>query len=71
MEELLTFILQALVSAPERVEVTREGDTLKLSLDEADRGAVIGRQGRTIRAISTVLGVAAAPKMAPDLKVLD
>lgn len=71
MEELLTYIVEALVDAPERIEVALQGDTLTLTLDEADRGVVIGRQGRTIRAIGTILGVAAEPKMAPHLKILD
>lgn len=73
MEELLTYIVKAIASDPDAVKVTlgdRHGEpVLRLSVAEADRGCVIGRQGRMIRAIETVLDAAPGPKMA--LEVVD
>ncbi len=73
MEELLAYIVRAIVSEPDAVEVTlgdRRGEpVLRLSVAEADRGCVIGRQGRTIRAIETILEAAPGPRVA--LEVVD
>lgn len=56
---LVTFVAQGLVDSPEAVAVTesRQGDDLLLELKvaEADLGKVIGRQGRTARAMRTLL----------------
>ncbi len=74
MESLVTFIVESLVDDPDAVEVEageRRGDpALIISVDRADRGAVIGRGGRTIRAIETVLK-AAAKGPAPALEIAD
>jgi len=64
MRELVAFIARALVRDPGAVEV-KEVDTerdrvIKLRVAQADVGRVIGREGRTARAIRTVLGVASA-----------
>ena len=63
MKELVEVIAKALVNHPESVNVTEiEGDReteLTLSVDPADMGKVIGRQGRIARAIRTVLKVQA------------
>lgn len=60
MRELIQHIAEALVDNPDEVEV-REGDrdglyTLLLAPD--DVGRVIGRRGRTAKAIRTVLRAA-------------
>ena len=58
MEELLAYIARGLVSDPDAVEVTRveRGDVivLELRVAEGDVGKVIGRQGRTVRALRTL-----------------
>jgi hypothetical protein len=58
-KELLEAILKALVSKPEGVKVTKTVDEmgvlLSVKLGEGDAGLVIGRQGRTIQAIRTVM----------------
>ena len=58
MEELLAYIARGLVSDPDAVEVTRveRGDAivLELRVAEGDVGKVIGRQGRTVRALRTL-----------------
>jgi len=55
-------IAQALVDAPEQVQVTpvEDGDTtvLELRVAPTDLGKVIGRQGRTAKSIRTLLGAA-------------
>jgi len=62
MKELLEEIAKALVDNPEDVQVTEvEGEqttVLELRVKEEDLGKVIGRQGRTARAIRTLLSAA-------------
>ncbi len=62
MRALVEQIAQALVDAPEQVQVTpvEEGDTtvLELRVAQTDLGKVIGKQGRTAKSIRTILGAA-------------
>ncbi len=62
MKELLVEIAKALVDSPEDVQVTEvEGEqttVLELRVQNEDLGKVIGRQGRTARAIRTLLSAA-------------
>ena len=62
MKELLEEIAKALVDNPEDVQVTEvEGEqttVLELRVRNDDLGKVIGRQGRTARAIRTLLSAA-------------
>jgi len=62
MKELLEEIAKALVDNPEDVRVTEvEGEqttVLELRVRNEDLGKVIGRQGRTARAIRTLLAAA-------------
>ena len=62
MRELVEFIVRRLVAHPDQVEVrqTEEGDTVRLELRVAqdDLGKVIGRQGRTAKAMRSVLALA-------------
>ena len=59
MKELVKFIAQSLVDNPDEVtvsEVTGERTTvLELRVNKMDLGKVIGKQGRTARAIRTIL----------------
>ena len=63
MKQLLEYIAGALVDHPDEVEVQmREGErvtTLELRVSPDDMGKVIGRQGRIVRAIRTVVNAAA------------
>ena len=62
MKDLVVEIARALVDNPEAVNVTEvEGEQktiLELSVDQSDIGKVIGRQGRTVRALRTLLSAA-------------
>lgn len=59
MVELIEAIVKPLVDHPEDVRVaTREDEkriTFQLSVHERDIGKVIGKQGRTAKAIRTIL----------------
>ena len=62
LENLLAVLARSLVDEPDRVEVSgTETDSrvdLELKVAPDDMGRVIGRQGRTIRAIRTVVKAA-------------
>lgn len=62
MKELVTIIAKALVDKPDEVEVTEvEGEqttVIELKVAKDDLGKVIGKQGRTARAIRTILSAA-------------
>jgi predicted RNA-binding protein YlqC (UPF0109 family) len=62
MKDLLVEIAKALVDNPEDVQVQEvEGEqttVLELRVKNEDLGKVIGRQGRTARAIRTLLAAA-------------
>ena len=59
MKDLLSAIAKALVDHPDLVEVTEvEGEqttVLELKVAPEDLGKVIGKQGRTARAVRTIL----------------
>ena len=61
MKQLLEFIVRSIVDVPEEVVVSQEtsGDLVKLTvtLPEEQAGLVIGRQGRIIKAIRTLLSL--------------
>ncbi len=62
MRELVEMIAKTLVDDPEEVRVTEvvgeQTTVLELRVAQHDLGKVIGRQGRTARAIRTLLGAA-------------
>ena len=62
MKELVEMIAKALVDNPEEVHVSEvEGEqttVLELRVAQTDLGKVIGKQGRTARAVRTLLGAA-------------
>ncbi|MBU1169813.1 MAG: KH domain-containing protein [Proteobacteria bacterium] len=64
MKELINYIAQALVDKPDEVEVSEiEGNqtsVLELKVAKEDLGKVIGKQGRTARAMRTILSAASA-----------
>ena len=62
MKELVEYIAKALVDRPDQVQVTEiEGEqtsVIELKVAKEDLGKVIGKQGRTARAIRTLLSAA-------------
>jgi len=66
MQELVTYIARSLVDNPDVVTVTmsEEDDTVTIGLAVAkeDLGKVIGKQGRTARAMRSLLAVAAGKR---------
>jgi len=64
MKELISYIAKALVDHPEEVSVSEvEGNqtaVLELKVAKEDLGKVIGKQGRTARAMRTILSAASA-----------
>ena len=59
MKELIAYIAKALVDNPEAVEVSEvEGEqtsVIELKVAKEDLGKVIGKQGKTARAMRTIL----------------
>lgn len=64
MKELIEHIAKALVDDPERVSINvlegTQSTVLELNVAKMDLGKVIGKQGRTAKAIRTILGAASA-----------
>jgi predicted RNA-binding protein YlqC (UPF0109 family) len=64
LRELILFLARALVEHPDQVAVEEieEPDAIvfELKVAESDLGRVIGRQGRTAKALRTVLSAASA-----------
>lgn len=64
MKELVLDIAKALVDSPEKVEVkevTGEKSTIiELKVCDSDRGKIIGKEGRIIRAIRIIVSAASA-----------
>jgi predicted RNA-binding protein YlqC (UPF0109 family) len=62
MKDLIGYIAKALVDSPDDVEVTEiEGEqtsVIELKVAKDDLGKVIGKQGRTARAMRTILSAA-------------
>jgi len=65
LERLLLFLARELVDEPEKVSVEgRENGTrvdLTLRVAPGDMGRIIGRQGRTVKAIRSVVKAASVP----------
>lgn len=64
MKDLIKYIARALVDNPEEVSVSEvEGSqtsVIELKVAKEDLGKVIGKQGRTARAMRTILSAASA-----------
>jgi predicted RNA-binding protein YlqC (UPF0109 family) len=62
LKTLIEFVSKALVDMPDRVEVNEisgeQTTVIELKVDKSDLGKVIGKQGRTARALRTILNAA-------------
>jgi predicted RNA-binding protein YlqC (UPF0109 family) len=66
IKDLIEYIAKVLVDSPDQVRVTelegKQTSVIELRVAKEDLGKVIGKQGRTARAMRTILG-AASTKM--------
>lgn len=64
MKDLVVYMVKALVDCPDEVSVTEivgtQTSVIELSVAKEDLGKVIGKQGRTARALRTILSAASA-----------
>lgn len=64
MKDLIAYIAKALVDKPEDVVVSEimgeQTSVIELKVAKEDLGKVIGKQGRTARAMRTILSAASA-----------
>jgi len=64
LKSLVEYMSKALVDAPEGVSVSEvSGDqttVFELKVDKSDLGKVIGKQGRTARALRTIMNAASS-----------
>lgn len=64
MKELIEYIATSLVDQPEAVQVTfvegEQSSVVELRVAKEDLGKVIGKQGRTAKALRTILAAASA-----------
>tara|TARA_Y100000385_G_C12916741_1_gene560677 strand:+ start:491 stop:730 length:240 start_codon:yes stop_codon:yes gene_type:complete len=62
LKDLIEYVGKSLVDLPDSVEVNEiEGEqttVIELKVDKSDLGKVIGKQGRTARALRTILNAA-------------
>lgn len=62
LKDLINYVSKALVDMPENVEVNEiigeQTTVIELKVDKTDLGKVIGKQGRTARALRTILNAA-------------
>ncbi len=64
MKEIIDYIVRHMVDSPDDVDVQEKEEdgvvTVELRVASDDMGKVIGRQGRTVRAMRTILSTVAA-----------
>ena len=75
-KNFIEYVVKAIVDNPDKVEVDRKVDEMgvliELSVDPADMGKVIGKEGRTAKAIRTLLRVLGAQTNARiNLKIIE
>jgi predicted RNA-binding protein YlqC (UPF0109 family) len=62
MKEAVEMMIRSLVGEPDAVEITENADgknvRLGVRVAESDMGRIIGREGRTVKAIRSILYVA-------------
>lgn len=63
MEKILQFLLKSIVDYPSKLKISSEEEnevsTLKMTVSKEDIGKVIGKQGRTIKALTALTRVKA------------
>ncbi|MEX0621607.1 MAG: KH domain-containing protein [Candidatus Woykebacteria bacterium] len=63
MKDLIEFLVKNIVSEPERIEIkeleSENGEIIQLKVAKDDMGKIIGKGGRTIKALRTLLKIKA------------
>lgn len=63
MKELLSYILNALCEKPEKIEIEESSEdeniTFNITIDDEDKGRIIGKGGLNIKAIREILAIIA------------
>jgi len=66
LKELIKYILQALVDHPEQIKISeiegKQSAVLEVKVAKEDIGKIIGKKGRTVQAIRTILSAASGKK---------
>ncbi|MFH0905589.1 MAG: KH domain-containing protein [bacterium] len=75
-QQFVEYVVKAIVGDPDKVKVERKidelGVLLELTVDSADMGKIIGKEGRTAKAIRTLLRVLGAQNNARvNLKIIE
>lgn len=76
MKEFVEYIIKNLVDNPDQVRITEVGGThsliLELSVEKSDIGKIIGKKGKTINAIRTlVMSVASRNGLRVNLEIIE
>jgi len=76
MKEFVEYIIKNLVDNPDKVKINEIGGThtliIELSVEKADIGKIIGKKGKTINAIRTLLmSVASRNGLRVNLEILE
>ncbi len=76
MKEFVEYIVKNLVDNPDKVRITEVGGThtliIELAVDKGDIGKIIGKKGKTINAIRTLLmSVASRNKIRVSLEIIE
>lgn len=76
LKELVAYVSRALVDNPDQVEVAEiageQTIVLELKVAKEDLGKVIGKQGRTVKAMRSILNAASSKlRKRADLEILE
>jgi len=76
MKEFVAYIVKNLVDHPDKVKINEIGGTqtliIELSVEKSDIGKIIGKKGKTINAIRTLLmSVASRNGIRVNLEILE
>lgn len=76
LKELVEFLARALVDSPDEVEVSEvrgaQTTVLELRVAQPDIGKVIGKQGRTVKAMRAIVNAASSKeRIRAELEILE
>jgi predicted RNA-binding protein YlqC (UPF0109 family) len=61
LKDLIEFIVKELVGSPDQVVIVEKQENqsvlFEIQVNEADRGRLIGKEGKTIKAVRALIGV--------------